>query len=188
MYTPSSQRSANRHLSLPRRGLGKQEIRNVGTGDEQHKTYGAKKNVKRQTNVAHDVFQIRSPTEAEAGGSRKHIRKSVGLVFRNCIEICGDARCGNTGTQACNHAKKMRVAHLQTWICSCPRHPQPDRRIELKVTRQNANYLVVDIVEAHRFADGVFSAAKLTLPQAIRSEEHMVAALSGFFGHKIPAM
>jgi hypothetical protein len=81
----------------------------------------------------------------------------------------------------------MCIAHVDVRIGCREWYPYFDRPLELKVVRQDADNLIVGIIEMHRLADGIFSAAEPSLPETICDHGHLVATLDGFLGQKIAA-
>ena len=123
MPSARAQRGAESDLPLSRRGLCQQKVSDIGAGDQQHEADRGQQDIEWQTNVAHDVFEIRSRAKIESGAGREHVRKSVALILRNRAQIGSHALLCYTGTQASDYAQEMRIAHVDFRISCCERHP-----------------------------------------------------------------
>src|SRR6185503_11345792 len=112
MTTPGAEGSANRNLPLTRNGLGEKQVGYIGAGDEQHEANGCEKNIEWQTDVANDVVEIWSRAKCKSRAGRKHVRKIIALVFRDCVKIGSGALLRYARSQARDHTQKMRIAHV----------------------------------------------------------------------------
>src|ERR1051326_5774758 len=67
-------------------------------------------------------------------------------------------------------------------------NPQIHWGFELEVARQNANDLIVNIVQTHRLTNRIVCAAELSLPQPVGNQGDVFASPARFFGHEIAAL
>src|SRR6185369_14968018 len=187
MPSARAQRGAESDLALTWRGLCQQKVSDIGAGDQQHEADRGQQDIERQTNVAHDVFEIRSRAKIESRAGREHVRKSVALILRNRAQIGSDAFLRYAWTQTSDHVEEMRVAHLDFRISSRERNPKIDGFLKLEVVWQDTDDLIVDIVEVDRLAEHVLTATEPALPETISDQRYLVATLGGFLGQKIAA-
>src|SRR6266568_1267193 len=169
-------------------GTGQKKVGNIGAGNEQHKTNGAKQQEQQRSHLTHHLgveWQSYSPQlDSVAELRRIGLQDAVG----NRIYIRIGAGQGDAGLQPRQDAVIEIVAHIGQFL---PREAHGDKdisRIALfhpakgkrETAGHDANYRVGLAVERHRAADDAAITAEVALPQRIAQDCKRVSRLVFF--------
>ena len=165
---PGAERGTDRNLALPGGAACEQEVRDVGTRNQQDEAHRAEHHEHLRAGVADDlVFQ------RDQGDTREVNRRALQRQ-RNARQLGDRLLARDAGREPRIHGVRMNAV-LQDRRREHHRHDEIHRALKGKTPRENSDDRRGSAFHADRAADDVGRAAETLLPEGVADEQHVAS-------------
>ena len=176
-----AERQARRQLLQPRARPHEREVGHVDAPDEQHEERAAPHQVQRRPYLADQglLEQRDGGVKPRVDQQRFQLRKEIQVSLIERVDLLLRARDRRAGLQSGDVLIAVAVALLVGLLLRRERERAPEHHVgieKIEALRHDAHDRVQLAVEADLFADGIWSAAKLGLPERVAQNQFLVVA------------
>ena len=178
-----AERRARSKFPLARGGANQQQIRNVGAGNQEHQTDGAKQYVKGRTSIADHQLLPQDHAEATVRSQRAGVCGAI--LVGGQLQLSVGHGHGDAGLQARDHAEVVGLVRRSE--LKLKGQPEISGIIRNELAADYAYDLIRLSVELNISADDRAICAESPVPQTVTQYHHVSAMGAIFRGGKSPA-